>query len=384
MLEAIVIFSFLIIAYAYFGYPLVLYALNPPKDAKMLPADLETPQSVSVIITVKNEEAVIEDKLNNTLEAVTYFKNNTSGKAKIIVASDASTDDTDKIVKRYRNKGVSLVTLKDSGGKEKAQKAALSKADSEIIVFTDAKVKMDENALVEFCQYFRHSNIGAVSSIDRIETEDGQTGGEGIYLRYEMGLRVLESKFNSLVGLTGALFAVRKDIALRMRDNIPSDFSLLLETVRAGKKGVHADNIPCRYKSVKTEKEEFTRKVRTVLRGMTALFSTLDVLNPFHYGAFAWQIFSHKLCRWLVPWFLITGTVGVFYLSNDSMFYLACSILLCAFYVLAFLGYKDAELCEKIVVKVPTFFTIANLAIAASWIKYLKGERKAQWTPSRR
>lgn len=392
MVAAIVLFSFGMVFYAYFGYPLLLLFLNkirPQQDNAQIPTAAEKePVPLTIIITVRNEEKVIREKLEATL-ALNYGSSTTAAvlasareKLQLIVASDASEDETDNIVREYQLKGVELVRLEQRGGKEKAQSAAVQQAHGSIIVFTDAKIKLNPEALNNFVRYFRDPTVGAVSSVDRVEAGDGTASGEGFYVRYEMWLRGLESNFLSLVGLSGSCFAVRKAVAVNLATDIPSDFALLLEARRQGLRGVSAPDVIGTYKAVKTEEEEFSRKVRTVLRGISALFARREVLSIRKYGVFAWQVISHKLCRWLVPWLFFLGSLATFCIASSSWFFALLSLLLLVFFGSAAFGYLSPAHREKVFCKVPLFFIVSNTAVAVAGLKYLAGRRAVVWNPS--
>ena len=197
-----------------------------------------------------------------------------------------------------------------------------------------------------------------------------------------MWLRSLESDVYSLIGLSGSGFAVRREFCLEMREDIPSDFALLLQARKAGLRGVQADDIECRYHAVKTEEQEFSRKVRTVLRGITAFFKAWDSSLITKDPVFAWQLLSHKIGRWLVPINMIIASVGVLILSTCSGFYLFMAFVMILFYGLAALGYYKKEFRDKTFVKIPLFFIITNLAVLVAWIKFVRGDRSVVWNPS--
>lgn len=370
------------IVYAYFGYALVLYLLTLRKKRYATePTESANRPSVTVLIAVRNEVKVIASKLENTLAAC-RFASSAGHEVEVIVASDCSDDGTDEAVLGYKDSGVVLVRSVERGGKERAQALALKQARGEIVVFTDAKVKLAEDGLVRFAQHFSDPTVGAVSSIDRVTTDAREGSGEGFYVRYEMWLRRLESEFNSLVGLSGSCFAVRRILTSDWRVDVPSDFVAMILAKRAGLRGVLAEDIPCSYKSVSSEKEEFGRKVRTVLRGITAFFAFTEVCDPRRYGTFTLQIISHKLCRWLVPWFFIVATVGSLILApNCSLFALlfVADMLLLA---LAHLGYWRPELRSRIIFKIPLFFVLSNAAVFVAWLRFLRGDRAVIWNPS--
>ncbi len=372
MLSLITYLAFLLIIYSYFGYPMLL-SIFPRKRIPITTEPL--PRSYTIIVAARNEEAVIAERLENILSvqqpAPTQF----------IVCSDASDDRTDEIVRSFAGRGVELVRSPERRGKEFAQALAVQQATGEVIVFTDAKVKTEPELLVNLGAYFRDPNVGSVSSIDRVE---GEGSGEGMYVRYEMWLRKIESQYYSLVGLSGSCFAVRRAVAQGLRTDVPSDFALLLESIKQGKSGVLAEDVVCTYKAVKTEEQEFARKVRTVLRGITALMTVREVMSYKRYGAFAWMIASHKLGRWAVPWLLIIGTFGAFELAGDYLLWALASVLLGIFYGLAIFAWAFPDLRQILFFKVPLFFLTTNAAILVAWIKYFGGSRSVTWDPSQK
>ncbi len=373
-MRAFVLFCFFAVFYAYFGYPLILRTLRSLGIRRFSkPAENPGLPSMTVIVTVRNEERVVREKIENTL-ALRY-----SMPVQIIVASDASVAGTDDAVREYASRGVELVRLHQRGGKEHAQRLAVGPARGDVILFTDAKIKLQPDALERVAEYFRDERIGAVSSIDRIE---GEGSGEDMYVRYEMALRAMESDVNSLVGLSGSCFAVRRDVTADLRVDIPSDFALLLEARRRGLSGVHAPDVVGTYQAVASEEAEFKRKVRTVLRGMTALYACREVMNPSRYGMFAWQVFSHKLCRWLVPWFLAFAAVSLLTSAKGDAWLELLLVLSFAFVILAAAGFFVPSLRRKRICKLPLFFLIVNAGIAVAWFHFLRGRRTVAWNPS--
>ena len=231
---------------------------------------------------------------------------------------------------------------------------------------------------------FKIPTVGAVSSNDRVESDDAQSSGEGFYVRYEMWLRSLESEYDSLIGLSGSCFAVRAEVCQDFATDIPSDFALLLEAVKRGLRGVHGEDVIASYKAVRTEQEEFSRKVRTVLRGITALLKRREFLNVTTYGTFAWQLISHKLIRWLVPWFALLAALSGLILALVYPAFHLLALLILTFFVCAAIGYRSERARGTLICKLPLFFVLTNAAIAVAWIKYAQGARSVQWDPSKR
>ena len=362
--------------YSYFLYPLMLSAL-PRRTPQGAPSP-ELP-AISLIVTAHNEAARLQRKLDNTL-ALDYPR----GRLEIIVASDASTDATDSIAKAYADRGVRLVRAEERKGKEHAQWHAIRAASNDILVFSDVATDLAPDALQRLARVFADSRVGAVSSEDRFLTDSGEVVGEGAYVRYEMWLRRLESRVNSLVGLSGSFFAARKVVCQQWDIAVPSDFNTALNCVRLGLVAVSDPDVVGFYRGIADERKEYARKQRTVIRGMAALARRADVMNPMRFGVFAWQVFSHKLMRWLVPWFLLGLLLVSVALAPAQAFYAFALVAQLAFYVLAILGRKFVALRRSALFKIPYFFVQANAAIAHASVSFLMGKRVTVWNPSKR
>jgi hypothetical protein len=243
---------------------------------------------------------------------------------------------------------------------------------------------IDPDGLRQIVANFADPAVGCVSSVDRVIGRDGRPAGEGFYVRYEMWLRHLESKANSLVGLSGSFFAARREVCRDFSPEMQSDFRTLLNSMRIGLRGVSDAEAAGHYLDVADSQLEFDRKVRTVLRGLTVFFHNLEFLNPMRYGFFAYQYCCHKLLRWLVPVFLFTALAANLMLAMESVRYLLLFLLHLGFYVAALGGWRSRALLGMLWFKVPAYFFMANAAIVAAWWKYLKGERMVMWTPSTR
>jgi glycosyltransferase involved in cell wall biosynthesis len=370
--------SLALVGYAYLGYPFLLWVLSFFRAHDVVPGDI-TP-SVTYIITAYNEEKRIAEKLDNTL-SLAY----PPAQLEILVASDCSSDNTDAIVKSYAERGIRLVRAPERKGKEAAQKLAVEAAKGEILVFSDVATILPENAISNIVRSFQDLTVGCVSSVDRFLDQDGQVSGEGAYVKYEMFLRSLETRVNSLVGLSGSFFAARRTVCKdRWSENLQSDFNTLLNSMRIGLRGVADPKSIGYYKNILDERKEFDRKVRTVLRGISVFMKSLALVNPFQYPIFAWQLVSHKLCRWLVPFGMIGALACNAVLAWQSRAY---SILLAAqlgFYAIALGGLLWKPLARLSLVKLPAFFVLVNVSILQAWWRYLTGERLVAWEPSRR
>ena len=365
--------SLLFIFYAYFGYPLLLKLISVVRKKTVNKAEIIP--SVTLIVAAHNEEARIKEKIENTL-SLEY----PGEKLQTIIASDASTDATDSIVLQYKNSGIELVRTDDRKGKENAQQHAINRAHGDILVFSDTATILKPDALRRITGNFSDPSVGCVSSVDQFVDEDGNLSGEGMYVRYEMYLRNLESSINSLVGLSGSFFAARKEVCENWKTNLQSDFNTVLNTIKIGMRGVLDPDSIGYYKNISDDRKEYERKARTVARGITVLMNNLNLLNPVRYGIFSWQLFSHKLCRWLVPFFLITAFVSNVFLLPYSVIYKLLFVLHAGFYGTALL-FKGSGISWF---RLPHYFLIVNKAILSAWLQYFRGTRYLYWTPSER
>jgi glycosyltransferase involved in cell wall biosynthesis len=377
MLQALFWFSIFFIFYAYAGYPLLLSILSFFRNRPVRKGDI-TP-TVSFIITAYNEEKRIEGKIENSLKQ-SYPRE----KVEIIIASDCSTDRTDEIVKSYQPQGVRLVRAPERRGKEAAQKMAVEASSGEVLVFSDVATILLPDGILNIVRNFSDPTVGCVSSVDRFVDSQGRISGEGMYVQYEMFLRDLETKANTLVGLSGSFFAARRAVCRNWAVDLQSDFNTLLNAIRSGLRGVSDRESIGVYQNILDEKREFDRKVRTVLRGISVFMASRSLLNPFRYGLFSWQLFSHKLCRWLVPFAMISAFLANFFLMLHSTFYLALFVMQISFYAAALGGLKLKLLSKKHLLKVPSFFVLVNLSILNAWYQYIRGERIVLWNPSQR
>jgi glycosyltransferase involved in cell wall biosynthesis len=369
--------ALLFVWYAYMGYPLALRLLSMFWD-RPVKKEAITPR-VTFIITAFNEEARIQEKLENTLQ-LDYPKDLLA----VIVASDCSTDRTDAIVSAYASRGVQLARAPERKGKEHAQKHALQFATGEIVVFSDVATILNPDAVRTIVENFADSSVGCVSSVDRFIDPDGSISGEGAYVRYEMFLRGLESRVNTLVGLSGSFFAARREVCADWATHLQSDFNTVLNAVRLGLRGVSDSESVGYYKNIADGRREYERKVRTVLRGISVFMQSIPLVNPFRYGLFAWQLISHKLCRWLVPFAMMLLLASNVVLLSESRFYQVMFVAQVLFYGIASAGIVCHQVLRHTIMKIPSFFVLVNLSILTAWYRYVRGQRVILWEPSKR
>src|SRR5438128_2422191 len=319
-----------LVVYTYFGYPFVLWAFARVRSRGVLRKEIFP--SVSIIVAARNEADKIRQKIDHTL-ALDY----PGERLEILVASDASDDATDEIVKEYAARGVRLVRAAQRRGKEHVQGLALSVAKGEILVFTDAATLLEPDALWKLVANFADPTVGAVSTEDLIVDSHGNPTAEGLYVKYEMWVRRLEGRFYSLVGLSGSCFAIRKELCSDWSSVLASDFMGALRAARRGYRSIADASAAGRFVALASPKAELRRKVRTFLRGITVLMANLDLLNPLRHGRFAFQLASHKLLRFTAPWLLLAALAASGALRAEPL-YRGLFALQVAFYLVGAAG----------------------------------------------
>lgn len=363
--------------YSYFLYPLLLIVLRRVRKPSTSAVAAGEEITLSLIVTAYNEAGRIREKIENSL-AIDYPG------LEIIIASDCSSDATDSIVQEYADRGVRLVRAAERLGKENAQWTAIQAAAGDVLVFSDVATQIPVDALRKLAAYFADASIGAVSSEDRFISQAGEVAGEGAYVKYEMWLRSMESDLAGLVGLSGSFFAARKSVCQQWDIHSPSDFNTGLNCARAGFRAVTAPDVLGFYKDLSDPQKEYQRKVRTVLRGITAIARHPDVLSLPRYGLFAFQVWSHKIMRWGVPWFLVLLFLLNFRLLGSGAFYSLTFLGQLAFYGIAIAAHINAGVKSNAIARLIYFFVQVNIGIADATLRFVSGKRMTTWQPSLR
>lgn len=369
--------AFAFLAYTFAGYPLLLCLLSWVRSRPHRQSPI-TPR-VSFIITAHNEAARLPGKVKNTLE-IRY----PSERWEIIVASDGSTDETNEIARSFESQGVKLVALPEKRGKHYAQMMARDASEGEILVFSDVAAQVTPDILEKMVRNFADPRVACVSSEDFIRGGENRAFGERLYVGAEMRLRRLESRVNSLVSLSGSLFAVRREVCMYFHPDQSADFFLALHAKSLRLRAVVDPECLAYFGAVPGQKSEFYRKVRTIVHGIDVVFRHRKLLNPLSYGMFSWQLFSHKLCRWLVPFAFLFMLIGNVFLWKTAPLYRFLLVSQLSFYLAAILGLAVSALARFKVFRLAGFFLMGNAAAATAWLKFCTGERYVSWQPSRR
>jgi cellulose synthase/poly-beta-1,6-N-acetylglucosamine synthase-like glycosyltransferase len=262
-MEIIFWISLLLVVYTYVLYPLVLLLLSLFTHQRTV--EIDHAPDVTFVVPSYNTEEVIATKLESLI-SLDYPRE----KLEIIVVSDCSTDRSDEIVRNYADKGIKLIRLDERQGKHFAQGEALKLAKGEVIVFTDATIQVPIDSLKRLISDFHDARIGCVSSVDRVRSASGETNAEGVYIRYDMLLRKLETATGSCTGMSGSYFAARRELCEDWRPELSNDFYLAMIAVMNGLRAIVDPGVVGYYSSVRQYSAEFKRKVRTIVHGLDA------------------------------------------------------------------------------------------------------------------
>jgi cellulose synthase/poly-beta-1,6-N-acetylglucosamine synthase-like glycosyltransferase len=357
-----------LLAYTYAGYPAGIAALarlrgRPPRKGPYEP-------TVSVVMAAGNEERVIGRKLDNLL-ALDYPRE----KLQIIVVSDGSTDRTDAIVRGYEDRGVLLERVATRSGKPTAINRGVRRATGEVLLFCDARQRVDGAALRELTSCFADPEVGAVSG----ELYLGAERGPGLYWRYEKVIRQSEGLVDSVAGATGALFAVRRSLF----EELPADCLLddVFTPMQIMLRGYRVAFEPAArvFDEEADLKGEFARKARTLAGNFQVVRELPGLIDPRRNRIFL-QFLSHKLLRLACPYALagLLGSNLVLVVTGAPPWPLYVATLA------GQLGLYGAAALEALtgragkVGRLGHTFVVLNLAAVAGLWRYLRGD--LSWT----
>jgi cellulose synthase/poly-beta-1,6-N-acetylglucosamine synthase-like glycosyltransferase len=360
--------------YVYAGYPLLLaliglFVRRPRTHAGYTPR-------ISVLIAAYNEEEAIERKIQQTL-ALEYPVD----KIEVLVLSDCSTDRTDEIVKEFLDSRVRLVRMPERRGKTFAQNVGVKEAAGEVIIFSDATAIYHPKALLYLACNYQDSSVGAVSGRYQYfdPGEQSPTGlGSVAFWNYENMIKKLQSGIRTITGCCGCIYSVRKAAYTDLPADIISDLVQPLQAISKGYRVVFEDRALAYEETTQSTSEEFSMRVRVVTRAMRGLLSVADLLKPWNFAWPAFQLWSHKIMRWMVPLFLI-ALFAANSLLLDSSFYRFVLAVQLLFYAAALLNILLPLHRQWKPLGIPLFFCTLNAAALVSMLEICRGRKYVTW-----
>lgn len=365
--------------YTYVGYPLLVALVGMIRPRTRRRGAFEP--SVSVIITAYNEERNLAAKLENTL-ALDYPRE----LLEIIVASDCSSDRTDEIAQEFASRGVRLYRQPQRLGKTTAQNAAVERARGEILLFSDATTMYRPDVLRAMMPNFADPTVGCVAGRLIYVDPTGSSVGRGAvsYWSYETFLKKHESRACSLIGASGCLYAVRRSAYLPLYPEAHGDFIIATKMIQQGLRTVFEPEAVCTEETNRRIDNELKMRVRVITQTFTDLWRHRAMLNPVRSGFYGVQLLSHKVMRYLVPFFLMGLFSASAVLASGALFYRMMFAAQLAGYACPALAWMlDRVGIRSRLLAFPQYFILANLASLIACYQFLRGERYARWEPIR-
>ena len=397
-LEVLFWFALFVVFYTYLGYGILLYILVKLKELIVKPTKWKLPEQdsdlpeVTLFITAFNEEDVVDEKMENSLE-LNYPKD----KLHIVWVTDGSNDGTnDRLQSKWAGKAI-VHFQPQRQGKTAAMTRGMTLVESPIVVFTDANTMVNREAIRESVLAFQNPKVGCVAGEKRIavQTKDGAAaGGEGIYWKYESTLKALDSRLYSAVGAAGELFAVRHELFEPMeKDTLLDDFILSLRIAMKGYIIAYCTNAYAIESGSADMHEEEKRKVRITAGGLQSIWRLRPLLNPFRYGVLSFQYTSHRVLRWSVTPFLLFALLPLniaillidLLTGSCPIFFGVVLVMQILFYLMGYWGYylSTKQIKNKFLF-IPYYFLFMNINVLKG-IGYLRRKKgNGAWEKAKR
>ncbi len=364
-----------LMAYTYVGYPAAIWLVAVVRPRQPLRGALRRP--VTVVVVAHDEASRIEAKIENLL-AQTY----PADQLEVVVASDGSTDDTVRRARRYEPR-IRVVAFDERRGKPAVLNDVIRSARGDIVVLADARQQLDPDCVRQLVDGFADPQVGAVSGELVLVADPGQSAaGEGtaVYWGYEKLVRWAESRVDSTVGATGALYAIRRDLFEPIPpDTILDDVLIPLQIARHGRRVLFEPAARAFDQRVKADRAEFVRKVRTIGGNFQLFFRERWTVNPFRNRLWI-QTISHKVLRLFLPVFWVGAFAGSLALAGRSWLYAVSLGAQIAFLAGAAFAYGVPPARRRVPgLVVPYAMCFLTWATVVGFVYFLTGRQRVTW-----
>lgn len=380
VLVALFWFSLALILYTYVLFPALIYVRARVFPRLYHKAGIQP--SVSLVLAVHNEEDDLPAKLVNICE-MDYPPE----KFEAVIASDGSTDRTNEILQQSQAGNIKLLLLPRTG-KARALNAAVEHSQGEILVFSDANSIYAPDAIQKLVAPFADPSIGGVAGNQRYLSEKSANlsqAGEKKYWNFDRVLKSLESRSGNVISATGAIYAIRRSLFQPIIDGVTDDFFTSTAVIEQGFRLVFEPDAVSYEPVAGDANREFKRKVRIITRGLRSVIARKRLLNPFKFGFYALQLFSHKVLRRLVVFPLLALFLTNLFLISAGLFYTLSAAAQVAFYGAALAGYLLRHHRSRFakLTAIPFYFTMVNVAALMAVKNIVLGNQIARWEPQR-
>lgn len=373
-MEWILAASVALIIYTFAGYPVLIRTIarisSRPIDKGAWKG------SIDIVIVAFNEEDKLQRKIDNCLSLGTADIS-----VSVIVASDGSSDQTVAIAQSNANAGVRLVEHKSRRGKAACLNDAIAISDSEVVVLADVRQEISENAIEHLTANFVDPNVGAVSGeLDFLsDLSTGLETGISAYWEYEKAIRKSEASVHSVVGATGALYAIRRSAFEPIPDGtILDDVLIPMQIVRRGFRVVFEEGAKIFDQPSAHHDAERRRKVRTTAGNYQLLVQHPWLLSPVHNPIWL-QFLSHKVLRLVAPWALVCAFASNLVLASDGTVFAGILVVQSAAYGSALVGLVLEKADTVRVIAICKAFLLLNWYAALGLIEFLTNRKSHLW-----
>ena len=334
--------------------------------------------SVTVVIAARDEGAGIAAKLSSVLESAYP-----ADRLNVVVASDGSTDETVAAVRALGDDRITVLDL-DRTGKAGALNAAVAEATGSILVFTDANSRFVPDTIQELMRPLADADVGGVAGDQRYDVGGGSSGERG-YWDLDRAIKRAESMGGNVIGATGALYAVRRELVEPVPDGVTDDFTTSTGVIARGHRLVFSPDAAVYEPVAATTTAEYRRKVRVMTRGLRAVAHRRALLDPRRHGFYSYQLLNHKVLRRTMALplgtFLLASIAG----RNRNPLYRAAAVGQLAVYLPATIGLllPRSRLGRSKVCAFAAYFCMVNAAGAVASYNLISGRTISEWQPDR-
>lgn len=378
--------SIFLLLYSYFFYPVLIRFLACNKQPNhIVYSDNKDMPGISVIMSVYNEEKVLENKINSI-----YATSFPAEKMEVIVGSDGSSDRTKEILQEIKEKltNFSYYHSDIRRGKPNVLNQLVLKAKGDILIITDANVLLNESTITGLVKHFKNPEIGLVDSrmMSKGIKKNGISRQESAYISMEVNLKHHEGLvWGTMMGPFGGCYAMRKNLFTPIPKNfLVDDFFLNLNVLKNRKKSINDMKATVSEDVSDILSEEFRRKSRIAAGNFQNLSYYSGLLWP-PFTSLSFSFFSHKILRWFGPLLLILIIISNVFIFRKNMIYTYSIYLEGILFVIAIIDLIVSRFNKHIVFfRFVTHFFSMNLALSLGLIKFIKGIKSNVWEPTKR
>jgi cellulose synthase/poly-beta-1,6-N-acetylglucosamine synthase-like glycosyltransferase len=383
--EIIFWLSIAVVFHSYVLYPIILTLLSRNKKGNQNFYNQNEKPFVSILMSAFNEEVVIEEKINSI-----YDTKYPADKFEVLIGSDCSVDKTNEIITRLQAIYTTLqfFPFTERQGKGNIINQVYQKSKGEIIILSDANVMFDENTIDELVKNFKNSKIGLVdTNMQNIGLKrEGISHQEKAYISREVIIKNQEGNiWGTMMGPFGGCYAIRRELYAPVPKNfLVDDFYICMKVLENKYQAIN--NLDAKvYEDVSNNlNDEFRRKIRIATGNFQNLQTFSNLLLPIHKGL-SFSFLSHKVLRWISPFFIIISLISLVFLSCESKIYELALIA----QIFTFLIPCVDALLKKVnlhfsIFRFVTHFYVMNLALFIGFFKFMKGVESNVWKPTKR